>query len=111
VSIAALENFPVSSLSARAVAEPGEGVSLEWSTARQRDIGGWAIFRAEVDESGRILTSAPQWLPSSSGPQEHSLYSFVDSAAVPGRFYRYDVWAVTEDGALSRSFRETVQAR
>ncbi len=111
VPISPLENFPLSGLSARAVAEPGQGVSLEWSTARQLDVGGWAIFRAEVDESGRIAKSAPQWLPSSSGPQQHSLYSFVDSTAVPGRYYRYDVWAVTEDGALSRSFRETVQAR
>ena len=111
VSISALENFPVSGLSARAIAEPGAGVLLEWGTARQSDVGGWAIFRAEVDDSGRIRTSAPQWLPSSNGPQQQSLYSFVDSTAVPGRYYRYDVWAVTEDGALSRSFREMIRAQ
>ena len=84
---------------------------LEWGTARQSDVGGWAIFRAEVDDSGRIRTSAPEWLPSSNGPQQQSLYSFVDSTAVPGRYYRYDVWAVTEDGALSRSFREMIRAQ
>ncbi|MGH9443664.1 MAG: hypothetical protein ACRD16_15480 [Thermoanaerobaculia bacterium] len=111
VTIAALPDFPVSGLAARAVSQPGQGVSLEWSTARQTDLSGWAIFRTEVNDSGKILQSAPQWLPSSGGEQEQSLYSFVDSTATPGLYYRYDVWAVTEDGALSRSFHATIRAR
>ena len=111
VTTAAMPDFPVSGLAARADAIPGEGVSLTWNTARQQSLSGWAIFRAEVDDSGKIVKAAPQWLPSQAGELEQSLYSFVDSTAAAGRYYRYDVWAVTEDGALSRSFRATIRAR
>ena len=111
VATEAVTGFPTSGLSAGAVAAPGDGVSLAWTLARQQDLSGWAILRSEVDESGRVLKSPPWWIPSQSGRQEHAEYSYVDSTAVPGRFYRYDVWAVTEDGGLSRSFQATIQAR
>jgi hypothetical protein len=111
VSTAAVAGYPVSGLSARAIAEPGQGVSLEWNAARQQNLSGWAILRTEIDDSDKVVQAAPQWLPAQTGEQEHSLYSFVDSSAAAGRYYRYDVWAVTEDGALSRSFRATIRAR
>lgn len=111
VSTSSLTDFPVSGLGARAVSEPGEGVSLEWQADRQQGLSGWAIFRTEIDLTGSVIRAQPQWLPSQSGEQSHALYSFVDSSVSPGRYYRYVVWAVTEDGALSRSFQATIRAR
>ncbi len=111
VVTAAVGGFPVSGLTARAVSAPGEGISLAWDIARQQNLTGWAILRSEVDESGRVEKASPQWIPSQSGQQEQAEYSFVDSTAASGRYYRYDVWAVTADGALSRSFQTTIRAR
>jgi hypothetical protein len=111
VTTSMVAEYPVSGLAARAVAEPGEGVSLEWNAARQQNLSGWAVLRSELGDSGTVVRSAPQWLPSQAGEQTQSLYSFVDATAAPGRYYRYDVWAVTDDGALSRSFQATIRAR
>jgi hypothetical protein len=111
VEAAVDDRFPVAGLSARAESASQDGVRLEWSTASHRDLAGWAILRSEVDTSGEVVRTGPDWLPAREEDVGGSSYFYIDSSAAPGRFYRYDVWAVTREGALSRSFRVTLRAR
>ncbi len=103
--------FPMAGLSAEARSEAGEGVALSWSTASHRDLSGWAILRSEVTEDGRVVQAEPESLPAQLEDPQGASYDFVDTSAIPGRYYRYDVWAVTADGALSRAFRVTLRAK
>jgi hypothetical protein len=111
VTVARESEFPVSGLSAAARTEAGEGVMLSWHTVSHRDLSGWAILRSEVTESGRVIQSDPESLPAQTEDRSGASYDFVDTQAVPGHYYRYDVWAITSDGALSRAFRTTLQAK
>jgi len=103
--------FPMSGLSAEARSEAGEGVALSWKTASHRDLSGWAILRSEVTEDGRVVQAEPESLPAQLEDPQGASYDFVDTSAIPGHYYRYDVWAVTADGVLSRAFRATLRAR
>ena len=103
--------FPVAGLSAEARTAEGEGVALSWTTASHRDLSGWAILRSEVTEDGRIVRAEPESLPAQAEARDGASYDFVDTSAVAGHYYRYDVWAVTADGVLSRAFRATLRAR
>ena len=111
VAVAAEPDFPVTGLSASARVEAGEGVVLSWQTASHRDLSGWAILRSEVTEEGRVIRSEPESLPAQESDRGGSSYDFVDTSAVSGHFYRYDVWAVTADGAMARAFRTTLRAK
>ena len=104
-------DYPFVGLSATAALDPKDGARLEWSTASHRDIAGWVIFRHEVDEMGRVVDAVPEWLPAEMESPVSSAYVYVDPAARGDHFYRYDVWAVTDSGGLSRSFRATVHGR
>jgi len=111
VEVALEADYPVAGLTAAARTEPGEGVVLSWATASHRGLAGWAILRTEVTSTGRVIRSAPESLPAQEEDHSGAGYDFVDTSALPGHFYRYDVWAVTQDGALSRAFRTTLRAR
>ena len=110
-SVVREEDFPVSGLSAEARTETGEGVALSWRTASHRDLSGWAILRSEVTEDGRVIRADPESLPAQTEDPNGASYDFVDTTAAPGHYYRYDVWAVTADGAMARAFRATLRAR
>ena len=109
--VAREEEFPVTGLSAEASSASGEGISLSWRTASQRDLSGWAILRSEVTEDGRVVQAEPESLPAQIEDPSGASYDFVDTTAVAGHYYRYDVWAVTADGAMARAFRATLRAR
>jgi len=111
VEVVRESGFPLSGLAADARNEPGEGVVLSWTTASHRDLSGWAILRSELTPAGQVIRSAPESLPAQTEDHAGASYDFVDTAAIPGRFYRYDVWAVTSDGVMSRAFTTTLQAR
>jgi hypothetical protein len=111
VAVVRVPDFPAAGLSAQAHASPAEGVTLDWQTSSHRDLSGWAVFRSEVDETGRVVRKNPEWLPAQTEDRGAAGYLYVDRTASPGHFYRYDVWAVTVEGALSHAFRATVQAR
>jgi hypothetical protein len=84
---------------------------LSWQTASHRSLSGWAILRSEVTEDGRVIRTEPESLPSQENDSAGASYDFVDTSAVAGHYYRYDVWAVTSDGAMSRAFRTTLRAK
>jgi len=111
VAVTAEGDFPVSGLSASARTESGEGVVISWQTTSHRDLAGWAILRSEVTESGRVIRAEPESLPAQQEDREGASYDFVDTSASPGRYYRYDVWAITADGLMSRAFRTTLRAK
>ena len=108
VAFESLSAFPYSGLVARASGGP-EGPRVWWTTASHERLAGWAIFREEVQPDGRIARTGPEILPASDHSAEPLQYVFVDPNSSPGTFYRYTVWAVTEDGTLARAFAATLR--
>ena len=100
---------PFRKLEARAESGP-DGARLIWTTASHEGMWGWAVFREEVRSDGRIARTGPEIVPSSESAEGSYRYQFVDSAATPGAFYRYTVWAVTSEGVLARAFAATLKA-
>ncbi len=100
--------LPYSHLDARATAGP-EGPRLRWTTASHDGIWGWAIFREEVRADGQIARTGPQLVPSAERAEESFGYVYVDTRASAGTFYRYTVWAVTDEGLLTRAFSATLK--
>jgi hypothetical protein len=101
--------FPYGGLNAHATGGP-DGPRITWSTASHDGLAGWAIFREEVLPDGQIARTGPEVLPSSNRAPESFAYAYLDPAASPATFYRYTVWAVTEDGLLSRAFSVTLRS-
>jgi hypothetical protein len=102
------QTLPFGRLEARAEATP-TGPRLVWSTASHEGLRGWAIFREEVAPDGRIGRTGPELVPSSEASTDSFAYAFVDTSAAADSFYRYTVWAVTEEGLLTRAFRATLE--
>ena len=103
------EASPFWRLEGRAEATPG-GPRLTWSTASHEGLRGWAIFREEVASDGRIGRSGPELVPSSEASSDSFAYAFVDTGAAGDTYYRYTVWAVTEEGLLTRAFRASLES-
>jgi hypothetical protein len=101
--------FPFVGLSASTDAA-GEGAKLLWTTASHEQLAGWVVFREQLLPDGRIARTGPQIMPTSSQGDESLRYAYVDSSVAPGAWYRYTVWAVTEDGLLARAFSATLKA-
>ena len=99
---------PFAGLEARAAAD-GTRPQLVWSTQSHRGLWGWAVFREEVLADGRIARTGPEIVPSSESASESFRYAFLDRSAAPGTFYRYTVWAVTDEGLLARAFSATLK--
>ena len=95
-------------LEARAEAS-STGPRLTWSTASHSGLRGWAIFREEIASDGRVLRSGPEVVPSSEESSESFAYAFVDTSAAADTFYRYTVWAVTDEGLLTRAFSASLE--
>ena len=100
--------YPYAGLIAHAAGGP-DGPRVWWNTTSHEGLAGWAIFREEVLSDGRIARTGPEILPSSDRAEESFAYAYLDSAASPGTFYRYTVWAVTKEGLLSRAFSVTLR--
>ncbi len=99
---------PFSRLEARASTGNG-GPRLTWTTASHAGLWGWAVFREELLPDGRVARTGPELVPSSETALESFGYAFVDTAAAPDTFYRYTVWAVTDEGLLARAFSATLE--
>jgi hypothetical protein len=108
-AIEAATAYPYAGLTAHATGGPDEP-SVWWSTASHEGLAGWAVFREEVLPDGRIARTGPEIIPSSRSAQESFTYAYLDPAASPATFYRYTIWAVTEDGLLSRAFSVTLRS-
>jgi hypothetical protein len=108
VSFESLSGFPYSGLVAHAAGSQG-GSRVWWTTASHEGLAGWAVFREEVQPDGRVARTGPDILPASDHGGESLEYMFVDPSSSPGTFYRYTVWAVTEDGTLARAFAATLR--
>jgi len=107
-TVQVLAAFPFSSVNPQAAAGPGSP-RVSWTTASHEGLAGWAVFREEVLPDGRIARTGPQILPATAQADESYRYAYLDPDAAPGTFYRYSVWAVTEDGLLARAFSATLR--
>lgn len=87
-----------------------ERLRLSWKTASHDGLWGWAVFREELLPDGRVARTGPEIVPSSERSEDSFGYAFVDSAATAGTFYRYTVWAVTDEGLLAHAFAVTLRA-
>ena len=103
VSFESQTGIPFSGLVAHAAGGP-DGPRIWWTTLSHEGLAGWAIFREEVLPDGRVARTGPEIVPASDRGAEPLQYAFVDPASTPGTFYRYTVWAVTQDGTLARAF-------
>lgn len=104
-----MPEFPFSSLTASADAA-SDGARLMWTTGSHEKLSGWAIFRDQLLPDGRIARTGPQIVPASSQGDQSLRYAYVDPTATSGAWYRYTVWAVTEDGLLARAFSTSLKA-
>jgi hypothetical protein len=100
--------YPFEGLVARA-APNSMGSQICWTTASHESLAGWAVFREEVQTDGRIAHAGPQIVPASTEAAESFRYAYLDPATRPGTYYRYTVWAVTEDGLLAKAFSATLR--
>ena len=107
-TVESLVGYPYSGLAAHASAGE-DGPRVWWSTSSHQSLAGWAIFREEVLPDGRVARTGPEILPASDQGGEPLRYVFVDPAASAGTYYRYTVWAVTDEGTLSRAFAATLR--
>jgi hypothetical protein len=108
VAIESLSGFPYSGLVAHASGSL-DGPRVWWTTASHEGLAGWAVFREEVQADGRVARTGPEILPASDNGGESLRYMYLDPTSTPGTFYRYTVWAVTEDGTLARAFAATLR--
>lgn len=99
---------PFAGLESHAAAA-AEGTRLWWTTAAHEGLWGWAVFREEVLPDGRVARAGPELVPSSERAETGFGYVFVDPSTTAGTFYRYTVWAVTDEGLLARAFSATLR--
>ncbi|MCA1581125.1 MAG: hypothetical protein LC796_06955 [Acidobacteria bacterium] len=107
-SVEPVAAFPFANLVAQASVGPG-APRISWTTSGHEGLAGWALFREEVLADGRVVRTGPQILPSTPQAEGSFRYAFMDSDAAAGTFYRYSVWAVTDDGLLARAFSATLR--
>lgn len=98
-----LASLPFEGLEARASADR-DGTRLTWTTTGHDGMWGWVVFREELLSDGSLARTGPEIVPSSERAKESFRYAFVDRTAAAGAFYRYTVWAVTDEGLLARAF-------
>lgn len=103
-----VSGIPFAGLEARTAAE-GASPRVIWTTESHQGLWGWAVFREEVLADGRIARTGPEIVPSSESAAESFRYAFLDQTTSPGTFYRYTVWAVTDEGLLARAFSSTLK--
>ena len=103
-----VDAYPIEGLLAHAAAS-ADGSRISWTTAAHDGLAGWAVIREEVRPDGQIARTDPQIVPASTQAEESFRYAYLDSTTRPGTFYRYSVWAVTEDGLLAKAFSATLR--
>jgi hypothetical protein len=104
-----VSGFPFSGLAPQASSSPQGGSVVRWTTATHEGLAGWAVFREEVLPDGRIARTGPQIVPASAAAPESFRYAYLDPETRPATYYRYSVWAVTEDGLLAKAFSEILR--
>jgi len=101
-------SVPYANLEAH-VSPASDGPRVWWTTSSHEGLWGWAVFREEVLADGRVVRTGPEIVPATESSTESYRYAYVDRASAPGTFYRYTVWAVTDEGLLARAFAATLK--
>jgi len=86
----------------------GRGIVLEWTTAAERGLLGWNIYRSE-SPSGPFVRLNGVAVPAYGDGGADVGYLFADDAVRPGRRYYYQVEGLTSLGLAERS--HTASAR
>ncbi len=82
--------------------EVGRSIVLEWTTASEKGLIGWNVYRAEAPTGpfGRLNAVA---IPAYGDGSGETGYIFQDETARPGRRYYYRVEGLTDLGLAERS--------
>jgi hypothetical protein len=94
--------FPFDISSFAALPSDG-GVTLQWSTAHEKDLLGWNVYRSAAP-AGPYLRINPVTLPSGGDSDEETDYLYQDDSAAEGQRYFYLVEGITVQGLADRSF-------
>jgi len=95
-------------LAAFSAAALGHGIVLEWTTAAERGLLGWNVYRSE-SPSGPFVRLNGVAIPAYGDGTADTGYVFADEGVRPGRRYYYQVEGITSLGLPERS--HTASAR
>jgi hypothetical protein len=97
--------FDLAALDARSLAS---SISLEWTTASEKGLVGWNVYRADTP-SGPFARLNAVALPAIGEGTTEAGYIFIDERVAPGRRYYYQIEGLTGFGLVERS--QTVSGR
>ena len=95
-------------LAAFSAAALGRGIVLEWTTAAERGLLGWNVYRSE-SPSGPFVRLNGVAVPAYGDGASDTGYIFADESVRPGRRYYYQLEGITSLGLPERS--HTASAR
>lgn len=95
-------------LAAFSAAPIGRGIVLEWTTAAERGLLGWNVYRSE-SPTGPFVRLNGVAVPAYGDGAADTGYVFADESVRPGRRYYYQVEGITSLGLPERS--HTASAR
>ncbi|MGH9750540.1 MAG: hypothetical protein ACRD5D_02430 [Candidatus Polarisedimenticolia bacterium] len=99
---AALDPYAPFDLSALSVEAAVRSITVQWSTASEKGLIGWNVYRAE-SPTGPFRRLNDVALPASGDGVADTGYVFVDEGMRPGRRYYYQVEGLTGAGLSDRS--------
>jgi hypothetical protein len=97
--------FDLAALGARALPS---SISLEWTTASEKGLVGWNVYRADTP-AGPFARLTAVALPALGTGASEAGYIFLDERVAPDKRYYYQIEGLTEIGLVERS--HTVSGR
>lgn len=97
--------FDLAALGARSLVS---SISLEWTTASEKGLVGWNVYRADAP-AGPFARLNGVALPALGEGASETGYIFIDERVAPGRRYYYQIEGLTGLGLVERS--HTVSGR
>jgi hypothetical protein len=106
---ASLDPFAPYDLASFTAAGASWSIVLEWTTASEKGLLGWNIYRARRP-TGPFLRINGVAIPARGDGSEETGYVFVDAAVRPERRYYYLIEGLTESGLTQRSHLASARA-
>jgi hypothetical protein len=85
-----------------ALAGCSTGVTVRWTTETELDTAGFHLYRSESPTGPFTVRVTEALIPASGGPVAGSDYRYLDSSAVPGVTYYYELHEVETNGSENR---------
>ena len=79
----------------------GTVITVEWSTASELNTAGFNLYRGD-SKDGPFTRINPELIPASLDPLVGGEYAFIDTNAIAGHIYYYQIEEVETNGATNR---------